>query len=250
MSALQKPYRIEAQFPNQASFVGAEPRPFAIEMQQRLDTLAQDMGEIKELVRPSQEIARDVVDSYRREIIEVFKLKTEMTAISTSIEETRRQLASMHANTPRAINLDRMTGELGAVVGDTANATNDILASAEGIQEVVSALKVELTSSNCKAHLDQVQDLTQKIFESCNFQDLTGQRITRIVETLAFIESRVDRMMEIWGGLETIDKLIAEETAAMHAERETEGAFVLVNGPKIADDEGHVDQSDIDALFN
>jgi chemotaxis regulatin CheY-phosphate phosphatase CheZ len=37
-----------------------------------------------------------------------------------------------------------------------------------------------------------------KIFEACNFQDLTGQRITKVVRALSFIEERVEAMMGVW----------------------------------------------------
>jgi chemotaxis protein CheZ len=37
-----------------------------------------------------------------------------------------------------------------------------------------------------------------QVFESCNFQDLTGQRISKVVATLKFIETHIIKMMDIW----------------------------------------------------
>ena len=82
-----------------------------------------------------------------------------------------------------------------------------------------------------------------KIFEACNFQDLTGQRITKVVATLKFIETHILRMMEIWGGLDAFKDIQAEAIA------EREGDARLLNGPKIDGEGGHASQDDIDSLF-
>jgi chemotaxis protein CheZ len=88
-----------------------------------------------------------------------------------------------------------------------------------------------------------IQDHVIKIFESCNFQDLTGQRITKVVSTLKFIETHIIRMMEIWGGID------AFKDYAPTARSERDGDAKLLNGPKLDDDPGHASQDDIDALF-
>lgn len=43
-----------------------------------------------------------------------------------------------------------------------------------------------------------MNEMIVRIFEACNFQDLTGQRITKVVRALSFIEERVDAMMGVW----------------------------------------------------
>ena len=42
------------------------------------------------------------------------------------------------------------------------------------------------------------------IFEACNFQDLTGQRINKVMTTMKFIEHHINTMMDIWGGVDAI----------------------------------------------
>src|SRR5262249_52805227 len=75
------------------------------------------------------------------------------------------------------------------------------------------------------------------------FQDLTGQRIGKVLATLRFIETHILRMMEIWGGLEAVK----EFTPTAKAEHDAE--VKLIHGPKLADEPGHVSQSDVDAMF-
>ena len=78
------------------------------------------------------------------------------------------------------------------------------------------------------------------MFEACNFQDITGQRISKVVKTLQFIEERVNKMIEIWGEEGFTDVKQDQE------ERDAEAA--LLNGPQLANQ--GVSQADIDKLFD
>ena len=93
-------------------------------------------------------------------------------------------------------------------------------------------------------HVGVILDRVVDMYEACNFQDLTGQRIHKIVSVLKFIEERLDRMIGVWGGLDAFKDLAEPEAPA--ARRRAP----LLNGPKLADDAGHVGQDDIDALFD
>ena len=88
-----------------------------------------------------------------------------------------------------------------------------------------------------------IQDQVVEIFESCNFQDLTGQRITKVVGTMRFIEDRIIRMMDIWGGIESFQGV--EVVDELHRE----GDAALLNGPALEGQADVASQDDIDALF-
>lgn len=81
------------------------------------------------------------------------------------------------------------------------------------------------------------------IFEACNFQDLTGQRIKKVMNTMRFIENHITVMMDIWGGVDAI-KVHVPPVVDTRSEDEK-----LLNGPKLEDEAGHASQDDIDALF-
>jgi chemotaxis protein CheZ len=82
-----------------------------------------------------------------------------------------------------------------------------------------------------------------RIFEASNFQDLAGQRISKVLTTLKFVEERIAHMMEIWGG---IDAFKDYTDAALAARKH---GSVLLNGPKLEGDSGHASQDDIDRIF-
>jgi chemotaxis protein CheZ len=80
------------------------------------------------------------------------------------------------------------------------------------------------------------------IFEACTFQDITGQRIAKVVETLQRLETRFDRMLSALPTAEGEEVKTADE-AAVDARKEDQ----ILNGPQR--DGPQVAQDDIDALF-
>jgi chemotaxis protein CheZ len=173
---------------------------------------------------------------------ELRQLKDESDSIHRVIAHTKQEVATLHAGTfsdgePRA------TRELDAVADGTERATQQILDAAEVIEEAAKLLSASVKQGQERALAQDIQDHALRIFEACNFQDLSGQRITKVLATLQFVEDRVARMMEIWGGAEAF----REFTAAALAERQREAQ--LLNGPKLDGDPGHASQDDVDAIF-
>jgi chemotaxis protein CheZ len=101
-----------------------------------------------------------------------------------------------------------------------------------------------------KVRAGEIANLVMTIYEACNFQDLTGQRISRVCETLTFVEGRVNRMAEVWGGLDNLSHIMASEIEALQQEHEALGTHALAAGPALVGAEDHVGQDDIDALFD
>jgi chemotaxis protein CheZ len=140
----------------------------------------------------------------------------------------------------------RVAGELDAVVGATEQATTTILAAVEEIETQANMMRsagVQTGNNDC---IGAILDRVVVMYEACNFQDLTGQRISKIVGVLKFVEERLDRMIDVWGGLDAFKDMVEQQSAPADADDDA----ALLNGPRLAGDDGHVDQSDIDALFD
>jgi chemotaxis protein CheZ len=171
------------------------------------------------------------------------KLKTELVTIHDAIMRTKQEIATLHLTGFRGQSMSRMTHELDAVVAGTEQATQSILNMVEDIDQFATTL-IETGKGETELSLGRaIQDRVVKVFEACNFQDITGQRISKVVNTWKFIERHVEEMMEIWGGIEAFKDYIPQ------APQEPQGDDALLNGPKLADDAGHASQDDIDALF-
>jgi chemotaxis protein CheZ len=87
-----------------------------------------------------------------------------------------------------------------------------------------------------------VDEKMMVIFEACSFQDITGQRIAKVVETLQHIEARVGRFAEVMKASDFTGYLTDEERA--RAERKEKN---LLNGPQLAG--AGIDQAFVDDMF-
>jgi chemotaxis protein CheZ len=189
-------------------------------------------------------VERDGVDQLKalrelggRSDVTADELRRELAAVQDTIARNRRELASLIAGDkePRFV---RAAGELSAAVAGMEKATQKILHEAEGIDECARALTATLQDDYKRGLAQDIQDHTVKVYEACNFQDLAGQRIAKVIETLNLVEQQLSAMLARCDGR-------AAETPAQRAAV----GNGLINGPKLDGDTGHASQRDIDQIF-
>src|SRR3981189_85560 len=188
--------------------------------------------------------AQALLETYRAQIEQCEKLKVELDLIHDAINRTKREIAVLHGNSFSGEGMAKVNGELGAVVGGTEEATQQILEAAEARDQAATALSKVTSPDQQKILSEEIQERVVSIFEACNFLDLTGQRISKVMTTMKFIENHIIIMMDIWGG---VDAIKAHAPAIID---DREGDARLLNGPKLDGDAGHASQNDIDALFD
>src|SRR6266566_2844146 len=188
--------------------------------------------------------AQALLETYRAQIEQCEKLKVELDLIHDAINRTKREIAVLHGKSFNGEEMAKVNGELGAVVGGTEHATQQILEAAESIDQAASALGKVNSLEQQKILSEEIQERVISIFEACNFQDLTGQRISKVMTTMKFIENHINVMMDIWGGVDAIKAHVPPIVDTR------EGDDKLLNGPKLDGDVGHASQDDIDALFD
>lgn len=174
------------------------------------------------------------------------KLLTEFRALETAIAETKREIAALRALGEPPDSLTTATNELDAVVQATESATESILAASERIDELVGGLRNQAADAEERAGIDEIGEQVTRIFESCNFQDITGQRITKVVNAMKFIEERVERMIEILGGSQAFAGL--NPAAARLPGHAAADEANLLCGPQL--DQHKISQDAIDAFFD
>ena len=156
----------------------------------------------------------------------------ECRALSEYISNARSEIAALQPGNLETDRIPRAGMELDAIVQQTEEATNTIMAAAE---EIMGA-----DTSDAEAYQALVQDAIMRIFEACSFQDITGQRISKVVQTLAHIETRVAELRDLLGVTE-------DDIAAARAEESDDPDKDLLRGPALQG-EG-IDQSEVDALM-
>jgi chemotaxis regulatin CheY-phosphate phosphatase CheZ len=164
-------------------------------------------------------------------------LREELREMSAYIHQTRREIAALRPTDTGANRIMAATGELEGIVTATERATSEILTGVERIQ----ALAMKLPKNGEVAPIaEEIQIQVTEVLTACSFQDITGQRTTKVVNTLRYIEQRVNSMMEIWGvegGTQSAPPPDLED-------RRPDAH--LINGPAA---DGGPSQADVDALF-
>ena len=124
------------------------------------------------------------------------RLLTEVRTLANQIDCMRRDIAVLGADEALKSHVSVATDELDAVIVDTAQATETILDVCE-----------TLDSINLPEARDQVSAATARIYEACSFQDITGQRVCKVVLTLKSIETRIAEILDDFcgGASRTVD---------------------------------------------
>jgi chemotaxis protein CheZ len=230
----QKSYRIEASLGTLAYDEGA------VERHSEIMNL---LGAIKESIVPARDISTSLLEEHRRDMQEALRLKVELDSIYEAINRTKKEIATLRYAGAQGQEITRVTDELGAIVLGTETATNSILAAAEKIDDLSSNLSSRLSGGDQEIAREIVEQVIG-IFEACNFQDITGQRISKVVNAMRFVEERVHHMIDIWGGMESFKDVETIDDSRR------QGEAALLNGPALASDKGVTSQDAIDALFD
>jgi chemotaxis protein CheZ len=201
-----------------------------------------EMQALREMISPRGEMDRDSLERARAQIAEAAAYKHELGLVYAAVERTRGEMSQFGEAAESGEHTARASRELAAIAGGTERATQSILQAAEQIDQAAHMLSASLKSAHDQGLAHDIADRVVEIFEACNFQDLTGQRVGHVMETLAFVEQHVARLIAIWGRVEQFTPVVTST--------EADGDQHLLNGPKLPEDRGHSSQDDIDTMFD
>ena len=172
----------------------------------------------------------------------------ELSAIHSAIARNMQELSVLISDGDDR-RMARAAGELGAAIEGMEKATQKIVETrvlaqiggfesikAEVIDDCARALAAALSDDYHHGLAEDVQDHVVGIYEACNFQDLAGQRIGKVITLLIMIEERLAAM-------------IARNSGTGAQPGQATGPTGLINGPRLDGADGHASQHDIDAMF-
>jgi chemotaxis protein CheZ len=162
-------------------------------------------------------------------------LLAEVEALGRTIAAAKAEIAELKVDDINASHIPSATDELDAIVAHTASATDSILEVCETLDRVADTLAKDTLSTRGAEASTQLQEATTRIYEACSFQDITGQRITKVVSTLKTIEAKVASLVAAFGGRR--DTMAPPPPAPE----------MLLNGPQLP--ACAMDQTDIDKLL-
>ncbi len=163
----------------------------------------------------------------------------ELQKLAEFIVQARKEILAINAPTgeDQKKNLAIAAMQLDEVVQHTEEATNKIMDKCDAMSRV--AMKVDIPWVT-----KELGDISLGILEACSFQDITGQRIRKVMRTLAEIEIRVARLVSIFGG--TLPEGIHSGTLSLSTSARPDEH--LMEGPQLKG--GGASQEEIDKLMN
>ena len=178
------------------------------------------------------EVVRSVLTTMSEDLtVHDTALLREVEELGRTIADAKLEIAALKVDDINGCHIPFATDELDAIVAHTATATNAILESCEMLDMLAATLNGEAA--------EKLQDAATRIYEACSFQDITGQRITKVVGALKTIEDKVARIVATFG--HKTAGLPSPPPIALTPEEE------LLNGPQLP--RQAMDQSDIDKLM-
>ncbi len=185
------------------------------------------------------DVVRQVVQSLDGDISSAdLRFYVELDELAAYIRKAKSDIAAIRPDDISNSFIPTATDELDAVVGATEDATNRIMDVCDEMSAIAPLCPPEIA--------ERLVACTTRIFEACNFQDITGQRITKVVETLKHIDTRIDAIVKAMG-----DELKrgTHTPAALHAAPPAPDAdAALLHGPQLPG--GAISQDDIDKLLS
>ena len=161
------------------------------------------------------------------------KIFQELEALVRYIHSAKQEIAALCPDEIRQKHIREATDELDAIVGHTEEATGAILDAAEKIEKIASTLEVDPA-------MKLAEEVT-RIYEACNFQDITGQRIGKIVGALKIIEARLEALAPSLSGI------AAAASGAVAGPADARPDAHLLHGPQL--NANAKSQEEIDALL-
>jgi chemotaxis protein CheZ len=161
--------------------------------------------------------------------------------LSTKLEMAKVELAGIRHPHASEDQLSTAMFELDEIITATQSATQVILNAAEKILDLTLGQKNDVNAATSRAIAAEMGDEVTRIFEACNFQDLTGQRITKVVDTFLKIEHHLSTIIKGFGR-ESFQYIPVGKEA--HASQDG----TVLTGPAVHN-QGTL-QSEIDDLFD
>ncbi len=184
------------------------------------------------------------------QVISEEALKRELVVLFGHMQMIRKELAAIQPGSGQPEDhFATMADLLDAIVEETERASDSIMTAVEEMEDIMGQARGKSKDPEVVALLNKASDRGNSIFEACSFQDLTGQRITKVVRTLQFIEERINSVIRVWGKDE-LAKVVVD------IQEHQDEYKKYLNGPQragVAISQEQVDQmfnqDDIDKLF-
>ncbi len=115
-------------------------------------------------------------------------LSRDVDDMGAAIGRLYDNLSKLRHETEAAGRVGRANNDLATVINSTEQATQQILAAAEEVQEAAWALRETGAGMDLCDKLDRN---ATNIYVACSLQEMTGRRVAKVVDTILYLEERI-----------------------------------------------------------
>jgi len=208
------------------------PSPPTATLDARLDSLRRTYGDavpVGDLI----DVVRSLLESLHGDVsLQDLRVYGELEALARLIHRAKEEIRQIRPDDIPVEHIPTANVELDAIVRHLEDATGNILDAAEVVETIAAGATPEVGAP--------LLDAVTSIYEACNFQDISGQRITKVIATLQTIETRIVLLVEALG-------CAGGKPGETKAGDACPNDRHLLNGPQLPDNANS--QAEIDALL-
>jgi len=207
-------------------------------IEERIETVKENFDNQISFDEVSKVVA-DVMGSIHGDVaLESLQMKDELKHLLSYIEQAKSEISSLRPKEYSTNKIPEASNELDAIVKGTEAAAEKVMDSADEISEL---------AQNCDDDLKaKLEEISTNLFEASGFQDITGQRVSKVVATLGHLEEKLSSLADAIGDND-LDKADVEN-GDIDKDYEAMSNEEFLNGPQL--EEEAQDQAAIDALFD
>ncbi len=166
---------------------------------------------------------------------DVGQIATELKGLLDYIGAAKSELIGMQPKSMSHRDIPEAGEQLTAIVSATEGAAGTIMDAADSVSEIAGQIDGEAS--------EKLEIIATELFQASSFQDLTGQRITKVERTLDQLEERLSSLAAAIGD----DFIAPEEDLDVDDQGVAVNSDDLLHGPQL-EGEGN-SQDDIDAIL-
>lgn len=166
-------------------------------------------------------------------------VRDEIRDLLSYVQGAKREIAELRPRTLSARDIPDASTQLDAIVAATEEAAEKMMDVAEEIESLASA-----EGAADDDILSRMNDIATRIYEASSFQDITGQRIGKVVRILQHLEEKLGALAETLGDDDIHDDAPSGFDAVTG---EVNDPKALLHGPQLPTEANS--QDDIDALL-
>lgn len=206
-------------------------------VEERMENVGENLDD-KISLEEVTNVVSEVMSSITGDVaVDSLHVKDELKELLSYIDQAKAEIAALRPKEYSTNKIPEASNELEAIVQGTEVAAEKIMDAADELGEMAEKCDDETNA--------RLVEISTNLFEASGFQDITGQRVTKVVTTLTHLEDKLAALADAIGDNDIDEKA---DDDGMEKDYDAMSNEDFLNGPQLEDEAQ--DQAAIDALFD